>query len=194
MPDASEVMAAIVSKLSPSAQLRRSEITKELRAVVIESLDISISEVRRLLAEGENCADALTSYLLVKQQTETQGIRNLTSVGVMGLVLEAGKVDDARQHFSTEAEVRKKDLQDRIVALGAEDLELMEHELWRLGLETSGQEGQIYTEVSFGLRALREQMQTQSDWVEKPSGLVAMVVEVATSFAKDEVQRKSRGN
>lgn len=190
-----EAMAALVSKLSPSAQLRRREITDQLRALILESLDISITEARRLLAKGKDCADALTSFLLVRQQIETQDIRNLAGVGLMKLELEAGKVDDARQYFSREAQSKKKELQGQIVALAVEDLELMERELWRLGLETDGQQGKDYTEASFLVRTLREQMQTQGDPIDaKPSGLLGMLIEAASSSAENEVQKHSQGN
>ena len=189
-----DAMAAFVSKLSPSAQLRRRDLGGQLRELALKSLDVSISELRRLNAECEDLSAALAAFCLIRQQVETADVFNAISMSEVLIVADAAKSDKAKENFSAHAKLKKKALEDRMLALAGQYCELIEEELRRLGLETPGQEGRDYTEACALVRAMRQQMQTEDVTDPKISGVLGTLKDLARSAAEDEVRRQAQAN
>lgn len=188
--------AALISKFSPTAQSKRKEIAAEFRALALKTLDVSIGELRRLIADTGNSdySEMLSLNCLLRQQVETKDVLNPIAMGELLLQSDAAKSVGAKDYFSSAGQLKKKELEERMLILSRELMELMEQELLRLGFETSGQQGKEYIDASFLISSMRQQLQTEELHGSKMSGVLGLAVDSVRKSAEDKVRKQSQRN
>ena len=188
------LMANVMSRFSQGALATRAKTAQRVRMLGLETLDISIEEVRRLIREGHANGPTLHSLCAGRSQLEVSDVRNPVEVGLVWLLLDAG-ADNVRQHYTQDALRRKEEIESEMHDLAAADLELIENELRRLSIESRGREAADFAAAAATLKSMRDQVGTDVDVATvDPSSVLGVVLGGIKKRAVDEVRNTSRAN
>jgi hypothetical protein len=184
---------SVIAKFSPEARARRTEIHERVRALGIESLDLSISELRRLSREGEDYPDELAVVELLRQRLEFLDFADVMNCGATMLLSDSTK-SIAKEKYSADVQARRKAIVEQVHTLGLENLSLSVRELRRLALESIGQESRDYGVAASMLWMMGQQMQAEGPHSSEVKGMAGMVLDLMKSAANDEVNKRSQNN